>query len=348
MINGDGTRAGLKQIMAERLQADVGANGLGRLDVTKLTPTQVSVAEDAVSPFGLKLASVTSNLSNATIAGPGGGPPPSLTVDFTANPSAGETITIGFTLPDGTTQSLKMTATTNSPANADEFTIGVNGTATATSLMNALKASIGGIADTSLTTASAAAASDNFFDNPPQRVSGPPFDSATALVDGTDADTVKWYVGEDGATPARATASAHIDSSMTVNYGLRANEDALRSAVQSIAMFSAASFAPSDPNAKGNYAALSSRVASALDGAQGQQKVSDISADIAAAQTSFSAAQTRHQQTSNMLTDLLQNIEGVSQEQVGAQILSMQTSLQASLQTTALLSKLSLVNFLGS
>jgi hypothetical protein len=47
-----------------------------------------------------------------------------------------------------------------------------------------------------------------------------------------------------------------------------------------------------------------------------------------------------------MLTDLLQNVEGVSQDDVGAQILSLQTSLQASLQTTALLSKMSLVNFL--
>jgi hypothetical protein len=43
---------------------------------------------------------------------------------------------------------------------------------------------------------------------------------------------------------------------------------------------------------------------------------------------------------------LLQNVEGVSQDDVGAQILSLQTSLQASLQTTALLSKMSLVNFL--
>ena len=348
IVNGDATRAGLKQVMAERLQADLGTNGLGRLDVTKLTPTQVSVAEDAVSPFGLKLASVTSTLSNATVVGPGGGPPPSLTVDFTGVPSAGEQITVGFTLPDGTTQSLTMKATASSTAGADEFTIGADGTETATNLMNALQASIGKIADTSLTTASAAAASDNFFDNPPQRVSGPPFDSATTLVDGTDANTVKWYLGEDGATPARATAGAHIDSSTTVNYGLRANEDALRSAVQNFAMFATASFSASDPNAKDNYRALSLRVAAALEGAQGQQKIPDISAEIAAAQTSFQAAKTRHQQTSNMLTDLLQNIEGVSQEQVGAQILSLQTSLQASLQTTALLSKLSLVNFLGS
>jgi len=348
IVNGDATRAGLKQVMAERLQADLGAGGLGRLDVTKLTPTQVSVAEDAVSPFGLKLSSVNSSLSNATVAGPGGGPPPSLTVDFTGVPNAGEQITVGFTLPDGTTQSLTMKATASSPAGPDEFTIGVDGTATATNLMNALTASIGKIANTSLTTASGMAAANNFFDNPPQRVSGPPFDSATTLVDGTDADTVKWYVGEDGATSARTTATARVDSSMTVNYGLRANEDALRAAVQNFAVFAAASFSPSDPNASDNYRALSLRVATALDGAQGQQKVPDISAEIAAAQTSFDAAKTRHAQTSNMLTDLLQNIEGVSQEQVGAQILSLQTSLQASLQTTAMLSKLSLVNFLGS
>jgi hypothetical protein len=47
-----------------------------------------------------------------------------------------------------------------------------------------------------------------------------------------------------------------------------------------------------------------------------------------------------------MLTDLLQSVEGVSQEDVGTQILALQTSLQASLQTTALLSRMSLVNFL--
>src|SRR4029078_4340017 len=117
---------------------------------------------------------------------------------------------------------------------------------------------------------------------------------------------------------------------------------------QNIALFAAATFSSSDPNAKNNYRALSLRVGAALDGPQGQQKVSDISAAIGAAQTSFDAAKTRHQQTSNMLTDLLQNIQGVSQEQAGAQILSLQTSLPDSLQSTALLSKLSLVNFLGS
>ena len=43
---------------------------------------------------------------------------------------------------------------------------------------------------------------------------------------------------------------------------------------------------------------------------------------------------------------MLQHIEGVSTDQIGAQILALQTSLQASLSTTARLSQLSLVNYL--
>jgi hypothetical protein len=245
-----------------------------------------------------------------------------------------------------------MTATTASPPGADQFTIGANATATATNLQAALTTSIGKLADVSLTAASAMAASDNFFNtdstHPPQRVDGPPFDTATALIDGTSANTVQWYIGEDNGTPARSTVSASVDPAVSVNYGMRANEQALRVAVQNIAVFAAATFNGSNPNASDAYTALGTRVGAALDGGQGQQKIPDIGAEIASAQTTFAAAKTRHQQTSAQLTDLLQNVEGVSQEEVGAQILSLQTSLQASLQTTALLSKLSLVNFLPS
>ena len=44
---------------------------------------------------------------------------------------------------------------------------------------------------------------------------------------------------------------------------------------------------------------------------------------------------------------MLQSIEGVDQNTVGAQILSLQTSLSASLSTTARLSQLSLLNYLA-
>ena len=78
ILNGSGTQAGLKQLIAERAQAD-GTTGLGRLVISAPTTsgatTLFSVAEDAAgSPFGLKLSSVTSNLSGATVSGPSGSP----------------------------------------------------------------------------------------------------------------------------------------------------------------------------------------------------------------------------------------------------------------------------------
>ncbi|HVV80475.1 MAG TPA: flagellar biosynthesis protein FlgL [Pseudolabrys sp.] len=350
LMNGDATHAGFLQILDQRKQADLGADGLGRLDITR-AGASVTVAEDAVSPFGLKISAVNSTLSGATVTGPGG-PPASLNVDFTGTPTAGQQVAVDFTLPDGTEQTLTLTATTASPPGDNQFTIGATPTDTATSFEAALNTSIAKIGATTLTAASAMAAADNFFDtdstHPPQRVDGPPYDSATGLVDGTSANTVQWYTGEDGPNSARTSVSAQIDPSMSVNYGMRANEEGLRNAVKNIAVFAAVSFTANDPNANDAYTALGSRVGAALDGPANQQKITDISAEIAGAQQAFDAAKTRHSQTSNMLTDLLQQVEGVSQDDVGAQILSLQTSLQASLQTTALLSKMSLVNYLSS
>src|SRR5690606_72279 len=52
ILDGDGARAGFAQIMEERRQADLGADGLGRLVLNAPTATSVSIAEDfAGSPF---------------------------------------------------------------------------------------------------------------------------------------------------------------------------------------------------------------------------------------------------------------------------------------------------------
>ena len=68
ILNGKGALAGLKQLIAERNQADLGASGLGRLVVSSPSPTSVSVAEDvAGSPFGFKLNAITSSLASATV-----------------------------------------------------------------------------------------------------------------------------------------------------------------------------------------------------------------------------------------------------------------------------------------
>ena len=349
ILNGDGARAGLNQLISERNQADLGTSGLGRLVLSTPTATSLQVDEDAVSPFGFKLASVTSGLTNATTSGPSGSPA-SLTVDLTGgNPNAGDTITFRFTLPDGSSENLTLTATTASPPGANQFTIGATPAATTTNLQTALTTALGTLAATSLTAASAVQASNEFFSadasNPPQRVDGPPFDTATAMMAGTAANTVIWYTGEAGSDPARSTATARIDQSLVVSYGARANEDGIRTLVQNFATLAAVTVSPSDPNATDLSAALNQRLSANL-AAPGTQTVADIQIALAGAQTSISAAKSRHQQTTATLSDFLQQIEGVSNEEVGAKILALQTRMQASMQTTALLFQTSLVNYL--
>jgi len=194
------------------------------------------------------------------------------------------------------------------------------------------------------------AAGNDFFNfdaaNPPQRVDGPPFDTATALVDATPDNTVTWYTGDAGTDATRSTAVARVDQSLTLSYGLRANEEGLRIATQSIAVFAAMTFSNTDPDADARYAALRQRLTGALNGMPGKQKVSDVSADVAAVHTALSAAKDRHQQSQNILQQLLQQTEGVSTEEVAAKILALQTNLQATLQTSAMLLRTNLLQYL--
>lgn len=347
IMNGDGVRAGLTQIISERNQADLGANGLGRLSVGS-TGATVSVQEDT-GPFGLKLASVNSNLSNASVSGPSG-TPAGASVTLSGQPNDGDTLTFNFNLPDGTTQTLTLTATTQSPPAANQFMIGATANATASNLQNALSGALGALAGGALKAASTLAATNDFFaadsNNPPRRVAGPPFDTATALTAGTPANTVIWYTGEPASDPARATAAVRIDSGLVVSYGTRANEQGIRSLVQSVAALAAAPADASDPNNAAFTLALGGKLTANLNDAGGGQTVANIQADLAGAQGSMNSMKSQHQQTKQTLTDMLQQITGVSNEEVGAELMKLQTQMQASMQTTAMLLQTSLINYL--
>jgi hypothetical protein len=306
----------------------------------------VTLSQDG-SPFGFQLAGVNSSLTGATVTGPSGSPP-SISVDLGSNPSAGDSIQFDLTLPDGSSQTITLQATANSPPGANQFTIGASPTATATNLQSALTTAIGSLAQTALPAASALAASDNFFSSdPPQRVNGPPYDTAMNLVNGTSANTVFWYTGENGSTPARQTATAQVGPSMSIAYGMRATEPAISSLVANVAALAATTYSASDPNAQASYQALSQSVVANLDGQPGAQTVSDIESDLANAQTTVQDATTLNTQTQSTLQDMVQNIEGVNQNQIGEQILTLQNSLSASMSVTARLAQLSLVNYLA-
>ena len=474
ILNGTTTQAGLKQVIAERQQADLGANGLGRLVITSPTPTSVQVAEDvAGSPFGLKLNAISSSLTGSTVSGPAGSPV-AVSVDLGAtNPNNGDTVSFEFNLPDGTTESIQLTASSATPPPAGSFAIGATSTATAANLNAALNTAIGTLANTSLVAASAIEAGNDFFntsgtatgsvvnnqaavpapitgatalsgaagtdslatsfapgdtivvngtpisfvasgatgnqlnvtdsvqtlltkidsitgtstpstvsggvitlhtDNaaslsvtssnpaalaalgfpatvtaiqPPLRVSGSPFSAATSLVSGTPANTVSWYTGNPGPTAqARASSTARIDQSVTVQYGAQADEPAIRSQLQTLAVFAAVTTSPTNPNGAAQVAALSQRVAQNLTSQPGQQTIQDIQSDFATAQATMKDAGDRQTQTQAMLQNLVDQAETVSPDQVASQILALQTNLQASYQTTSMLSQLTLTKFL--
>lgn len=173
ILNGHGALAGLKQLIAERNQADLGASGLGRLVVSSPSPTSVGVAEDvAGSPFGFKLNAITSSLTGSTVTGPGGSPA-AMSVNLGAtNPNNGEQVTFTFNLPDGTTEAITLTASSATPPPSGCFAIGANSTATATNLKAAFTTALGTLANTSLVAASAMTASDNFFNNDSVAIGG--------------------------------------------------------------------------------------------------------------------------------------------------------------------------------
>src|SRR5277367_3886046 len=204
ILNGSGTQAGLKQVIAERAVAD-GTTGLGRLTISTptttgtapATTTSFSVAEDAAgSPFGLKLSTVTSSLTGATVTGPAGSP---AAVSFSfgsTNPNPGDAVTLNFNLPDGTTSSVTLTASSTTPAPANTFAIATlpggapDPATTAANLNAALNTAIGKVANTDLVAASAVAAGNDFFDPSSsavgsvannQQTPAAPITSATAL-----------------------------------------------------------------------------------------------------------------------------------------------------------------------
>jgi flagellar hook-associated protein 3 FlgL len=166
-------------------------------------------------------------------------------------------------------------------------------------------------------------------------------------VAGTSANTVFWYTGGNSSTPLQ-TATAQIGPSTTIAYGMQANEPGISSLIANVAVLAATTYSASNTNAQASYQALSSKVATNLSSPSGTQSIDDIEANLANAQNEITNANSLNTQTQTTLQDMLQNIDGVNQTQVGEQLLTLQNSLSASLSVTARLSQMSLVNYLST
>lgn len=350
ILDGQGAQAGFKQVAAERQLADLGTDLKGRVTLSQPSATEVRLAEDGSHPFGFKIAGLNSTVTGLTATGPTG-TPSQVDFSFAANTAQdGETITIALTLPDGTSTDLKLTARSGAPEHPGEFQIGATATDTATNLNAAIDAELLRLGDTELRAASQFEASDNFFNfdeaNPPQRVAGPPYDTATALVDATTADTVFWYQGELSSSDARSSQTVKVDDYISVDYGVRANEEAFRNALQNLAVASLDTYTVGDQNGQDRYNAVRGRVTENLSLSAGKQGVDAIIADIAGAESVIGRTKERHQTHSNLLQTMVDDVQNADIYEVSSKLLDLQTRLQATYQTIGTLQGISLVNFI--
>ncbi|QQR40266.1 hypothetical protein [Devosia rhizoryzae] len=208
LLDGAGGRAGFKTVVNERKAADAGSDGFGRLDTAIDTTDPLSVvvnlAEDGNHPFGFKLSTISTVGTGIGNNADFNSSPAKIDFTFTTPPAAGDSVTLGFTLPDGTeTQiTLRAVTTAKSPPAADEFVIGADASATAGAFKAALEGSLQKSTASEMAAASTFAASENFFNaagEPVLRVAGNDPFNATALRVASKTDTVMWYSGESPA-----------------------------------------------------------------------------------------------------------------------------------------------------
>jgi hypothetical protein len=347
ILNGANGKAGFAQVASERQQADVG-DGLGRLTLGVSTDT-VNLAEDGAQPFGFKLSTASSSSSAVNITQPTGTPPQSLAVQFTSVPTAGDTVSIGLTLPDGTSDGITLKAVTGTPG-AGEFQIGTDAATTAANFKTALQSSLQTEGSTTLVAASNNEAANNFFNGqgqPVLRVQGPNFATATQLVTADPTNTVLWYTGGDSTDP-RSSVAAKVDDSVTVDYGAQANENGTVNLMRSYAVMAIQNFSASDPNAQGVYDAIASRNLDRMSTIHQSEagSIESVTTELDNVKSTLTSLSTRQTNYSAQLTGMLGDIETAPQEDVAAQILALQTRLQASYQATSLIAHLSLVNYL--
>jgi flagellar hook-associated protein 3 FlgL len=363
ILNGLGNRSGLLTLVDERRRADLGTDNRGRLTIPVPAANVATLAEGALAdmPFGMKLSTVVTNSSNITVTAPAawqdGDPVPAtareLTVAFGATlPNPGETVTISLKMPDDSVETITLAATTD-PSSATGFQIGADANATAANFATALGLAVEKMAKGTMVTASSYEASNNFFfgqGEVPQRVNGAPPETATTLVAGNTANTVFWYKGADSGSSidARRSITARVGEGATVAYGVEANERGLVNLVRALGTMAIQTFPKTDATSTDRYNAMTARNNKMLaENAQTNTgSIEMIAVELGLAKSTTGTVAERHTAHKAQLNNMLQDIEEAPTEVVAMEILALKTRLEASYQTTAMLSQLALVNYL--
>ncbi|WP_232627917.1 hypothetical protein [Methylobacterium sp. Leaf118] len=224
MLNGDPSAglAGLKTLIAEQKQAELGPDGNGRLsqglDGASVTLTEEAGAE-ARANFGFSLLGATGTGSGLT-ASLTPGAAAEVTPVFATNPGDGDRVRVAVNLPDGSQATYDLTARTNPAAGAaDAFAIGATEAETAENLKTLLKSLPGAGAIASAQSAAPPGLSARFDGGSPA--------SLAFSVSGSPAvgDTITLKLGlHDGTTKTiTLTAAATAEAGSTTTFALGAD-----------------------------------------------------------------------------------------------------------------------------
>jgi flagellar hook-associated protein 3 FlgL len=156
---------------------------------------------------------------------------------------------------------------------------------------------------------------------------------------------VIWYKGDDTAADPRQTATLQVSPGESIGVGLQANEPAFRSALAGIAVMASVGFSAADTD-NARFAAFGDRVRTLLKPGDGADTIQEISTDLSLASSRLDTQKSQNSATRAVLENAVDGIENVTTEEVAAKLLTLQTQLQASYQTTSTLAKLSLVNYM--
>ena len=140
--------------------------------------------------------------------------------------------------------------------------------------------------------------------------------------------------GADGSTPARESVLARVDENQSVAIGARPDEPGFRGLLVGLGALAAAD---ESVMSEADYAALSNAVADRL--AANNPLPRDVATDLGRAQATIGAVKERQDAGAALLRDALDDVELISTEEAAVSLLNLQTRLQASFQTTAILSR---------
>ncbi|SFL92157.1 flagellin [Methylobacterium pseudosasicola] len=368
--------AGLTSLINDRVTAELGSGGNGRLTQSSPSATSVQVTEETNAAtrgkFGFTLTGTPTTTGTALSASITGTGPASLNVGLSAQPAAGDSVSFALKMPDGTSTTVTLTAASSADASSTtSFAIGASMTDTMKNLSATLTNALKGAATSTLAVNATAAVTQDFFTGsakggpsgtgimPQQRIvyDTTPSKNPIGYTAAKATDTVLWYQGENSydtatnppqPTSALDTQSVQVSATGKVGTGARANDPTIRNVLAGLATMAFALPTASDANTSATYQTVVNKAGTLLSAAdQTNPSVQDTVTQLSVASTRLSNAKTTNTATQTTVQNTLDGIEQAPTEEVVAKLLDVQNRLQASYSVTASLSKLSLVNYIS-